>query len=120
MNGAVVEANPSVQTPVSAQCSTYHCESESNIKHSYFRLRKARVLLAGMSSLGNEVCKNILLAGIKHLTILDDKDMTKTDFDAQFFSSEEDVGKNVSFIEFTLNRAKKNLHNVKYRLKVFF
>jgi len=58
------------------------------------RLRKARVLLAGMSSLGNEVCKNILLAGIKHLTILDDKDMTKTDFDAQFFSSEEDIGKN--------------------------
>ena len=55
-----------------------------------------------MSSLGNEVCKNILLAGIKHLTILDDKDMTKKDFEAQFFSSEEDVGKNVSFIEFWL------------------
>ena len=52
-----------------------------------------------MSSLGNEVCKNILLAGIKHLTILDDKELTKTDFDNQFFSSEEDIGKNVSFIE---------------------
>lgn len=58
------------------------------------RLRKARVLLVGMSSLGNEICKNILLAGIKHLTILDDKPLTENDFDSQFFSPQEDIGKN--------------------------
>jgi len=58
------------------------------------RLRKARILLVGMSSLGNEVCKNILLAGIKHLTIMDDKTLTEKDFEQQFFSGQEDVGKN--------------------------
>ena len=56
-----------------------------------------------MSSLGNEICKNILLAGIKHLTILDDKPLTENDFDSQFFSPQEDIGKNVSQLLYFIN-----------------
>ena len=38
----------------------------------YFcRLRAARVLLIGMKGLGAEIAKNIVLAGIKSLTLLD-------------------------------------------------
>ena len=37
----------------------------------YGRLRAARVLLIGVSGLGAEVAKNIVLSGIKSLTLLD-------------------------------------------------
>ena len=37
------------------------------------RLRAARVLLVGVSGLGAEVAKNIVLSGIKSLTLLDHK-----------------------------------------------
>ena len=37
----------------------------------YFRLRASRVLLIGMRGLGAEVAKNIVLSGIKSLTLLD-------------------------------------------------
>ena len=37
----------------------------------YCRLRAARVLLVGVSGLGAEVAKNIVLSGIKSLTLLD-------------------------------------------------
>jgi len=58
------------------------------------RLRKAKILLVGMSSLGNEVCKNVLLAGVKHMTILDDATFTEKDLCQQFFSTKKDLGKN--------------------------
>lgn len=69
------------------------------------RLRKSKVLLVGMSSLGNEVCKNILLAGIKHMTILDDKILTEQDLNLQFFATKDEIGKNRA--ESSLKRAKE-------------
>lgn len=54
-----------------------------------------------MSSLGNEVCKNVLLAGVKHMTILDDQVLTEGDFGQQFFSTKEDIGKNVRLCVYT-------------------
>lgn len=35
------------------------------------RLRGSRVLLAGLGGLGAEVAKNLILAGVKELTLLD-------------------------------------------------
>lgn len=35
------------------------------------RLRGSRVLLAGLGGLGAEVAKNLILAGVKGLTLLD-------------------------------------------------
>jgi len=58
------------------------------------RLRKAKVLLVGLNSLGNEVCKNIVLAGIQHLTLLDHNDITEKDIKQQFLSPHENIGKN--------------------------
>ena len=37
----------------------------------YFRLRASRILLIGVRGLGAEVAKNIVLSGIKSLTLLD-------------------------------------------------
>lgn len=38
---------------------------------SFNRLRGSRVLLAGLGGLGAEVAKNLILAGVKGLTLLD-------------------------------------------------
>uniref|UniRef100_T2M420 SUMO-activating enzyme subunit 1 n=1 Tax=Hydra vulgaris TaxID=6087 RepID=T2M420_HYDVU len=58
------------------------------------RLRNAKILVVGLSSLGNEVCKNILLAGIHHMTMLDDTILSKEDFNYQFMTNDEKIGIN--------------------------
>jgi ubiquitin-like 1-activating enzyme E1 A len=65
------------------------------------RIRSANILLISVKALANEVAKNLVLAGIGSLTILDHQDVTEEDLGAQFFiteaQSEGDViGKNVS------------------------
>jgi len=45
--------------------------------------------------LANEVAKNLVLAGIGSLTILDHEVVTEEDLGAQFFLTEEHVGQNV-------------------------
>ncbi|KAL1642026.1 E1 ubiquitin-activating protein aos1 [Diplodia intermedia] len=59
------------------------------------RLRSANVLLITVKALANEVAKNLVLAGIKSLTILDHEPVTEDDLGSQFFISEADVGQNV-------------------------
>ena len=49
-----------------------------------------------MKALANEVAKNLVLAGIGSLTIIDHEMVTEDDLTAQFFVSEEHVGQNVS------------------------
>ncbi|XP_069500638.1 SUMO-activating enzyme subunit 1 [Ambystoma mexicanum] len=48
------------------------------------RLRASRVLLVGMKGLGAEVAKNLILAGVKALTMLDDQQITLESTRAQF------------------------------------
>ena len=60
------------------------------------RLRTANILLIGLKALGNEIAKNLVLAGIGALTVIDDGIVTEDDLGAQFFVSEEHVGMNVS------------------------
>lgn len=58
------------------------------------RMRNANILIAGMRALANEVAKNLVLAGIGSLTVMDSEDVVEDDLGAQFFVSEEDVGIN--------------------------
>ncbi|GME46552.1 putative sumo activating enzyme protein [Neofusicoccum parvum] len=58
------------------------------------RLRSANVLLISIKALANEVAKNLVLAGIKSLTIVDHEIVTEDDLGSQFFIAEDDVGKN--------------------------
>jgi len=59
------------------------------------RMRKAKVLLITVKALGNEVAKNLVLAGIGSLTIVDPGDVTEKDVSSQFFVTQEEIGKNV-------------------------
>jgi len=58
------------------------------------RLRGSRILVIGMSGLGAEVCKNIVLAGIKSLTMLDSTTVTTKDFTSNFLIPRDQLGKN--------------------------
>jgi len=49
-----------------------------------------------MKALGNEIAKNLVLAGIGSLTIQDDQVVIDDDLCAQFFISEQSIGMNVS------------------------
>ncbi|KAJ5081341.1 Ubiquitin/SUMO-activating enzyme E1, partial [Penicillium alfredii] len=64
------------------------------------KIRSANILLITVKALANEVAKNLVLAGIGSLTIIDHETITEDDLGAQFFvaeaHSEGDVlGKNV-------------------------
>lgn len=58
------------------------------------RLHAAEVLLIGIKGLGSEVCKNLILAGIKSLTILDSGIVTEEDSCYQFLAPVDQIGKN--------------------------
>ncbi|KAI4155028.1 MAG: hypothetical protein LQ341_000250 [Variospora aurantia] len=57
-------------------------------------LRSANLLLVGMRALANEIAKNLMLAGIGSLTILDHHLVTEDDLGSQLFISELHVGMN--------------------------
>ncbi|KAJ5095082.1 DNA damage tolerance protein rad31 [Penicillium argentinense] len=52
------------------------------------KIRSAKILLITVKALSNEVAKNLVLAGIGSLTILDHEPVTDADLDAQFFLEE--------------------------------
>lgn len=58
------------------------------------RLRGSRVLLCGLSGFGAEIAKNIILAGIKSLTMLDHRSLSESDICSQFLAPQTELGKN--------------------------
>lgn len=58
------------------------------------KIRNANILLIGMKGLGNEIAKNLVLAGVGTLTILDHEQVTQDDLGSQFLVSEQQVGQN--------------------------
>ena len=58
-----------------------------------------------MRGLGAEVVKNLVLAGIKSLTMMDHEELTKEDGDSQFFAPRDKIGTNRA--EASLDRVRK-------------
>lgn len=59
-------------------------------------MRSASVLVVNLRGIATEVCKNVVLAGIGKLTVLDDKDIMEEDLGSGFFFREEELGQKVS------------------------
>ena len=59
------------------------------------RMRGATILIINLKGLATEVIKNIVLAGIGKLIVMDGANVSETDLGAGFFFTHEDVGKNV-------------------------
>ncbi|KAI9851413.1 MAG: hypothetical protein M1838_003764 [Thelocarpon superellum] len=58
------------------------------------KLRTSNILLIHFRAVANEVAKNLVLAGIGSLTIVDHAPVSEEDLGAQFFLSEQHVGQN--------------------------
>lgn len=58
------------------------------------RMASSDVLISGLGGLGLEVAKNVILGGVKSVTLHDDKDCIIDDLSSQFYLSESDIGKN--------------------------
>lgn len=54
------------------------------------------MLVCGLCGLGAEVTKNLVLAGIKSITLLDHRDVTKLDVVANFLAPADSIASNVS------------------------
>src|SRR5262245_15501331 len=59
------------------------------------RMREAHVLIYGFGGIHAEVCKNLVLAGVGAVTIMDDTIVEPHHLSAQFFLREEDIKKEV-------------------------
>ncbi|KAF6028352.1 SAE1 [Bugula neritina] len=69
------------------------------------RMRASDVLVIGVNGLTGEVMKNIVLAGINSLTILDDAEVTEDHLSAMFVVSSDHLGKKVA--EASLNAIRR-------------
>lgn len=69
------------------------------------RLRAARILISGLNGLGAEIAKNIILAGVKTVTLLDDQVVKEADFCSQFLVPQSALGTNRA--EASLSRAQQ-------------
>lgn len=82
-------------TPFSDEIALYDRQIRLWGVQAQEKIRTANVLLICVKALANEIAKNLVLAGIGSLTLADHEVVTGQDLGAQFFVSEEDIGKNV-------------------------
>ncbi|XP_063383656.1 ubiquitin-like modifier-activating enzyme 1 [Cydia fagiglandana] len=58
------------------------------------RMANSDVLISGLGGLGVEVAKNVILGGVKSVTLHDDRNCTISDLSSQFYLSEATIGRN--------------------------
>lgn len=58
------------------------------------RMATSDVLISGLGGLGVEIAKNVILGGVKSVTLHDQKTCTIEDLSSQFYLTESDIGKN--------------------------
>ncbi|XP_046550808.1 ubiquitin-like modifier-activating enzyme 1 isoform X2 [Haliotis rubra] len=58
------------------------------------RMANSNILISGMRGLGIEIAKNVVLGGVKSVTVHDNGNAAWMDLSSQFFLREEDIGKN--------------------------
>lgn len=108
-NGAAIDMNTDTTTTPAGQglsadeIALYDRQIRLWGAQAQERIRSAHVLLISLRALGTEIAKNLTLAGISSLTIIDDEVVTEEDLGAQYFLREEDVGKAVRTLSTTYN-----------------
>ncbi|KAN0050047.1 hypothetical protein ACTA71_003147 [Dictyostelium dimigraforme] len=60
------------------------------------KLRQSKVLFIGINGLMSEIIKNVVLAGVDSITLVDDHIITSADLSAHLFITEDSVGKVIS------------------------
>ena len=60
--------------------------------NSMKKISELKILIIGINGLGIEICKNIILAGPKKITIFDNKKVKINDLGSNFYLEEKDIG----------------------------
>lgn len=95
-NGATDDMTTTTSTPLTAdEIALYDRQIRLWGAQAQKRIQSAHVLLISLRALGTEIAKNLTLAGINSLTIIDDDPVTEEDLGSQYFVREDDVGKPV-------------------------
>ncbi|KAL7257666.1 hypothetical protein ACSBR1_003891 [Camellia fascicularis] len=63
-------------------------------RETMHRLFTSNILVSGMQGLGAEIAKNLVVAGVKSVTLHDERTVELWDLSSNFIFSENDVGKN--------------------------
>lgn len=63
-------------------------------KDAMLKMGKADVLVTGLSGLGAEICKNVILAGVRSVTLHDERNSGIEDLSTQFCLQSDSIGKN--------------------------
>ncbi|KAM3460099.1 hypothetical protein NHJ6243_006241 [Beauveria neobassiana] len=88
-NGQVPLQPPQQAKPISAdEIALYDRQIRLWGMAAQARIQNARILLISMRALANEVAKNLVLAGVGSLNILDDALVSEADLGAQFFQND--------------------------------
>lgn len=88
-NGQVPAPEPPQAKPISAdEIALYDRQIRLWGMAAQAKIQNASVLLITMRALANEVAKNLVLAGVGSVTILDSATVTDADLGAQFFQSD--------------------------------
>lgn len=58
------------------------------------KLHVASGLVCGLCGVGAEIAKNLMLCGLRSLTLMDDKLVSRSDLDSNFLLNEDSIGKN--------------------------
>lgn len=58
------------------------------------KMSQSHVLICGLGGLGVEIAKNVILSGVKQVTLFDSKEVSMADIGTQFYLSETNLGEN--------------------------
>ncbi|XP_065306380.1 ubiquitin-like modifier-activating enzyme 1 isoform X2 [Dermacentor albipictus] len=92
--GQAATSDPSEQKPPDIDESLYSRQLYVLGREAMVRMAQSDVLISGMGGLGVEIAKNVILAGVRSVTIHDEAVCTLADLSSQYYLSERDVGHN--------------------------
>lgn len=97
----MAKGNSWMKTCIRDKCNSFGTFTLLTFYFSYalgqsamINLRKSSVLISGMGGVGVEIAKNLILGGVRNVTIHDTKNTKWLDLSAQYYLSSEDIGKN--------------------------
>lgn len=59
-------------------------------------MRNLKILVIGLKGVAAEISKNLILSGVKSITMMDPEKVVEGDINSQYFFYPEDVGQNVN------------------------
>lgn len=78
-------------------------------------MRNATILVDRLRGTATETIKNIVLAGIGKLILVDEDNVAEEDLGAGFFFRDDDVGKKASLLHYPMNRKFTGKYSDRFR-----